>query len=253
MLITEPLNRSLYSQIELHEQIYSALDIELSKMCQRMFLRYLQRVPSSILDIRCGLGRELNALSRLCPNCVGIDDRLKVVRYGRFRYSNVTFKAGDTSSFRLQQHFDAILSLRWAINYALTNRDLERTLQSYAAHAKTGTLLILEALNADAYMPEKRLNKKQPLKSVSERFYGEAIAKSIFRQRQHFLDRQRIWNLPGQAPIEDYCRYRLFSSKELELLLAKNGFQVVGMFDNRDLDYSDLSGTDLYVAAIFHG
>ncbi|GET38108.1 class I SAM-dependent methyltransferase [Microseira wollei] len=252
MLITQQLDRSLYSQIELHEQIYSALDIELSKMCQRMFVRYLQRVPSSILDIRCGLGRELNALSRICPNCVGIDDRLQIVRSAQFRYPNLTFKVGDTSSFRLQQRFDGILSLRWAINYALTNRDLDRRLQTYADHAKTGTLLILEALNGDGYMPENRLNKK-PLKSVSERFYGEAIAKSIFRQRQHFLDRQRIWNLPGEKPIEDYCRYRLFSSKELELLLAKNGFQVVGMFDNRDLDYSDLWGTELYVAAIFQG
>ncbi|MFB2978727.1 class I SAM-dependent methyltransferase [Microseira sp. BLCC-F43] len=252
MFINKQIDRSLYSQIELHEQIYSAFDIELSKMCQRMFFRYLQRVPSSILDIRCGLGRELNALSRICPNCVGIDDRLQIVRSAQFRYPNLTFKVGDTSSFRLQQRFDGILSLRWAINYALTNRDLDRTLQTYADHAKTGTLLLLEALNADAYMPENRLNKK-PLKSVSERFYGEAIAKSIFRQRQQFLDRQRIWHLPGQEPIEDYCRYRLFSSKELELLLAKNGFQVVGMFDNRDLDYSDLCGTELYVAAIFHG
>lgn len=246
--IYQPLNR----QIELHEQIYSAFDVELSTMCQRMFVRYLQGFPSSILDIRCGLGRELNALSRICLNCVGIDDRLQIVRYAQFRYSNVTFKAGDTSSFHLHQRFDGILCLRWAINYALTDRDLDRRLQTYAAHAKTGTLLILEALNADGYMPENRMNKK-PLKSVSEKFYGKAIAKSIFRQRKQFLDRQRIWNLPGQEPIEDYCRYRLFSSKELELILEKNGFQVVGMFDNRDLDYSDLSGTELYVAAIFHG
>jgi SAM-dependent methyltransferase len=252
MFMAEQLCQSLYRQIELHEQIYSALDIELSKMCERMFFRYLQHLPSSILDIQCGLGRELNALSRICPNCVGIDDRLQIVRYGRFRYSNVKFKVGDISSFRLQQHFDAILSLRWAINYALTDQDLDRRLQTYAAHAKTGTLLILEALNAGGYRREDKLNK-QTLKRVSEKFYGKAIAKSIFRQRQQFLDRQRIWHLPGEKPIEDYCRYRLFSSKDLELLLAKNGFQVVGMFDNRELNYSDISGTQLYVAAIFHG
>lgn len=252
MLVTEELDRALHSQIELHEHIYSALDLELAKMCQQMFLRYSPHFPTSILDIRCGLGRELNALSRICSNCVGIDDRLQVVRYARFRYPNLKFKVGDTSSFRLQQRFDAILSLRWVINYQLTERDLDKTLQTYASHATPGTLLILEALNPEGYKAENRLSKK-PLKSVTEKFYGQAIAKSIFRQRKHFLDRQRIWNLPGQAAIEDYCRYRFFSSKELEIILSKNGFQIAGMFDNRDLDYSDLSGTELYVAAIFHG
>lgn len=247
-LIYQPLNR----QIELHEQIYSPLDIELPKMCQRMFVRYLQRLPASILDIGCGIGRELNAFSQIYPNCVGIDDRPQIVRYAKFRYSNVMFKVCDTSSFRLQQHFDAILSLRWVINYALTNQQLDKTLNTYAAHAKTGTLLIIEALNADAYIPGHRLNKK-PLKSVSEKFYGKARAKSIFRQRKHFLDRQRIWHFPGQEPIEDYCRYRLFSSKDLEVFLERKGFQVVGIFDNPNLTSSDLSGSNLYVAAIFHG
>jgi len=48
-----------------------------------------------------------------------------------------------------------------------------------------------------------------------------------------------------------YCEYRPFFPAELEHLLGEKGFQVVGMFDNKEMEESDLSGEWLYVAARF--
>jgi hypothetical protein len=65
--------------------------------------------------------------------------------------------------------------------------------------------------------------------------------------------RRRVWDIPGEAPVEDYCEYRLFFPAELERLLADKGFKVAGMFDNKELKESDLSGSRLHVAAIMGG
>jgi hypothetical protein len=50
--------------------------------------------------------------------------------------------------------------------------------------------------------------------------------------------------------VEDFCKYRLFFPAELEYLLGEKGFEVVGMFDNKELTETDLSGKRLYVAAV---
>ena len=67
--------------------------------------------------------------------------------------------------------------------------------------------------------------------------------------RRQLLVRRRTWSIPGSPPIEDFCEYRLFFPAELEHLLNTKGFRVLGMFDNKDLRETDLSGPRLYVAA----
>jgi len=62
--------------------------------------------------------------------------------------------------------------------------------------------------------------------------------------------RQQTWNIDGQPPVADDCRYRSFFPNEIKRLLMEKGFQVVGMFDKMELKDTDLSGLKLYVASI---
>ena len=57
------------------------------------------------------------------------------------------------------------------------------------------------------------------------------------------LKRTRVWRIPGRPDIEDYAEYRLVYPDALRRLLEAAGFVVAGMFDNRELRVSDLSGT----------
>ncbi len=109
----------LYRQPELYEKVYPVYDDQLPKMCQQIFDRYLQHYPSSILDIGCGPGRELNALARNLSDCVGIDYLPEMVRYAQSKYPTLTFQENDMRTFRLERSFEAILCLGWAITYAL--------------------------------------------------------------------------------------------------------------------------------------
>src|SRR5439155_1340854 len=56
------------------------------------------------------------------------------------------------------------------------------------------------------------------------------------------LRRTRIWRIPGQPDVEDYAEYRLVDSGELCRLLEDGGFEVRGLYDNREFEDSDLGG-----------
>ena len=78
----------------------------------------------------------------------------------------------------------------------------------------------------------------------------QLVARHYFDRRRQILVRKRAWSIPGRPPVEDFCEYRLFFPAELEHLLEEKGFRVVGMFDNKELEETDLSDRPFYVAAI---
>jgi len=134
----------LYRDPALYEKVYKS---DNSGVAQQMFERYLKSLPTSILDIGCGTGRDLNNLSAFGSDCVGVDYLPEMIDYAKSNYPNLIWHMGDMRSFRLGRTFDAILVLGWVLNYAWTEEDLAKTLETCQAHAKPNTLLVLEMLN----------------------------------------------------------------------------------------------------------
>ena len=242
----------LYRRPELYELMYPDTDEETPKLCGRLFDRYLDEPPSSILDIGCGTGRDLAVLSRDCPDCVGIDANPEMIQYARARHAQVHFQVGDMRSVRLGRTFDAILCLGSTLMYAHTNRDVHSTLQTFEAHAHDGSLLVLDIRNAIGFLPGGCVfNERTQQEVKSAGFAAETVSVHSFDRRNQRMIRERTWSIPGEPPVEDYCEYRLFFPAELEHLLAERQFRVLGMFDNKELQETDLSGRRLYVAAIY--
>lgn len=241
----------LYRNPELYEKVYPNLGDRLPRMCRQIFERYLKHYPTSILDIGCGTGRDLQALSLNCSDCVGVDFLPEMIRYAKSKYPQLEFLHADMRTLRLERTFEAIISLGWVLHYALTNEDINKTLETFATHAEKGSILILEILNGARYLTESGFREPSKFTFTSENETIRADATYHFLRREQILVRKRVWQIPGQESVEDYCKYRLFFPAELDRLLAAKGFKVVDMFDNRDLQQSDLSGRLLYVVAIF--
>jgi SAM-dependent methyltransferase len=70
-----------YDHPELYELIYPKTDEATPAMCLRMFDRFLNGRPRSFMDVGCGTGRDLAALSRSCPDCWGIDYLPHVIEF----------------------------------------------------------------------------------------------------------------------------------------------------------------------------
>ena len=245
----------LFRRPDLYEKAYPA-DDALPDMCRRLFERHLGRQPASILDIGCGTGREIEAFSETCSDCVGVDHCPEMIAFARSKHSAKhpvsTFRVGDMFSLRLGRDFEAITCLGGVMLYAMTHEEIDQTLGTFAAHARPGTVLILELFNGARYLAAGGFKEHTEFEvDFQDGTVGKGTATYDFDRRRQRLIRKRIWHIPGMPPAEDYCEYRLFFPAELEHLLAEKGFQVVGMFDNKESRESDLSGEWLYVAAVF--
>lgn len=239
----------LYDHPEHYESVYPEPNEETPQMCRRMFARFLASQPSSILDLGCGTGRDLAALSRDCPDCRGVDYLDTMIQYARSKHPGLHLQVGDMRAVRLQRRFDVILCMGSAFMYALTNEEVDQVLDTFVLHAHSGTLLILDLNNAAGYLGGGTFKEQAEFAVDGTTFSASSIARHSFDRRRQLLVRKRTWTITGSPPIEDFCEYRLFFPAELENLLNTKGFRVLGMFDNKDLRETDLSGPRLYVGA----
>jgi hypothetical protein len=69
--------------------------------------------------------------------------------------------------------------------------------------------------------------------------------------RTQILSRRRVWRISGQEDREDSGRWRLMFPKEIECHLHQHGFRVLELHDNPGLSPSDLTGSSLFVTAIY--
>jgi hypothetical protein len=74
-------------------------------------------------------------------------------------------------------------------------------------------------------------------------FKATSVSIHSLDRASRLLKRTRRWQIPGQSDVEDYAEYRLLSPDELRGLLDAGGFEVAGMYDNREFKDSDLAGT----------
>jgi ubiquinone/menaquinone biosynthesis C-methylase UbiE len=244
-------NKSItYTDPSFYEMAYPASSDVMFNMGQKIFERYLEKSPSSILDLGCGTGRELNFISTVCHDCVGVDYHEEMIRFAKSKYPHIAFQVGDIRSLRLNRTFDVVLCIGNVLTHAWTNEKLEQTLQTFAIHAKRGSLLILEFLNAAHYLSEITLKEETDLGFASNLKKGAINSYRFQRDKQLILMKYR-WEIEGQAPIEEEHTYRLLFPAELTHLLSQKGFDVVGMFDNKQLEETDLSGKMLYVISVF--
>jgi SAM-dependent methyltransferase len=241
----------LYRNPQFYELAYPEPSDETPMMCRRMFSRYLAQPPRSILDIGCGTARDLDSLSRDCPDCWGVDYLPAAIEFAAARRPHLHLEVGDMRTLRLGRPFDVILNMGSAFMYALTNADIAKVLDTFAAHSHPGTLLILDINNAASYLGGEHFKQTSELRVSSPEFTAEAHSTYSFDRRRQLLVRRRTWKIQGQGDVEDFCEYRMFFPAELEHLLSQRGFRVVGMFDNMHLQETELSGPRLYVPAIF--
>ncbi len=241
----------LYRNPQFYELAYPEPNDETPMMCRRMFSKFLSKPPRSILDIGCGTGRDLDSLSRECSDCWGVDYLAEMIEFAKVQRPRLHLHVGDMRTLQLGRTFDVIMSMGSAFMYALTNADVARVLETFVAHSHAGTLLILDINNAASYLGGKHFKQTSELRVSSPQFIAQARSIYSFDRRKQLLIRKRTWHINGQGELEDYCEYRMFFPVELEHLLSERGFRVVGIFDNMQLQETDLSGPRLYVPAIF--
>ena len=233
----------LYREPWLYEVVFPDTGDVSANMVRTAIARYLTSTPRSLLDVGCGSGRILDALSRSIPECWGVDLLASNVAYARSRRPHITFAVGDMRSVRLGRRFDVLTSLGNAISYALTDDDLAATVTTFAAHAAPGALLVLDALNARAYLDGDGFRERVEGGVDTPEFRATSVSLHTLDREARVLRRFRTWHIPGEPDVEDYAEYRLLLPEEMAKLLDRGGFDMLAMYDNRELAPTALTGT----------
>jgi len=241
----------LYRHPEFYELMYPETDEATPSMCLRMFSRFLSKPPKSILDVGSGTGRDLDVLSRTCTDCSGIDAVPENIEYAKKIRPHLNLQVEDMRTARLGRTFDVVMCMGSTLMYALTNQDVEKVLQTFVAHAHPGTLLVLDLRNASSLLDGEKFVEREKKDVNLPGLSAKVISLHSIDHYEHLLIRRRTWHIHGQEPVEDFCEYRFFYPTELEHLLGEKGFRIVGMYDNKELKDTDLSGPRLYIAATF--
>ena len=233
----------LYTRPWLYEIVFPDAEETVVGMCRAAFARYLEVPPRSVVDFGCGTGRHLQALARTIPEAWGVDLLESNIGYARERRPALTWQVGDMRTARLGRTFDAVTCFGNAISYLLADDDLRGGVATFAAHAHPGTLLLLDALNASCYLDGDGFRERIEGRVQHPEFTADSVSVHALDRTARILRRTRTWTIPGQRDIVDRAAYRLLYPEEARHLLEAGGFEVVGLYDNRQFRSSDLTGT----------
>jgi SAM-dependent methyltransferase len=239
----DPRVRSLlYREPRLYDLAFpDAAESELA-MCHAAFARFGPPGPRSALDLGCGTAKNLARLARTIPECWGVDYLEANIVYARSVRPHLTLRVGDMREVRLGRAFDVVTCFGNALSYALTDGDLARVAATFAAHARPGTLLMVDALNARAYLDGGGFEERIEGAVNTPEFTATSVSTHTLDRARRILSRTRNWRIPGEPDVEDYAEYRLLFPEELRSLVGNAGFEVRAIYDNREFRESTLTG-----------
>lgn len=232
----------LYRDPQLYDLVFPDADETIGAMVRTAIGRYVPSRPRSMLDMGCGTGRHLELFAGTIPECYGVDLLESNIIYARSVRPGITFQVGDMRTIRLGRTFDLVTCLGNVLSYALSDRDLTDTVSTFATHAHGGTLLVVDALNARAYLNADGFQERIEGRVETPGFQATSVSFHELDRTARILKRRRIWRIAGQADVEDYAEYRLLLPEEVQPLLESGGFRVLGMYDNRQFQPTDLTG-----------
>ena len=142
-------NNYLYDHPEFYDKVFP--DRISSGFCLRAIERFSPSA-NSMLDLGCGTGSTLAALSQALPDGVGIDLLEPMVQWGRKVRPSLDLRVGNMTELTLGRTFDLIGCFGWAFSYLLSDSDIAAGLACMARHSHPGTLLAFECGQADYYL-----------------------------------------------------------------------------------------------------
>ncbi|RCW77017.1 class I SAM-dependent methyltransferase [Saliterribacillus persicus] len=222
----------LHSNPFLYELFHHEDNDSMAKFILTLLNHY--KAGSKILDVGCGLGREVSFLNRNGYDVFGLDNSEEMLSWAQKRYPASTFVKGDQAAFSLAQSFDAIYCVGSTFLYNFSNETILQSLRCFREHLQTGGLLYLDMRNA-AFFLTKEGQRWLSEELVDRRKMNEQLVTLQTRFEidlpNQMLMRDYCWTVSGQEPVVEHLQHRLIFPQELVLFLEKSGFRIKELFD----------------------
>ncbi|MFT5696791.1 MAG: SAM-dependent methyltransferase [Myxococcota bacterium] len=210
---------------------------------------------ASILELGCGYGRVLEAISGADRRVVGLDLDSDLLDLARKRVAplashDINLVIGDMRSFSLDAKFERILIPYSAIYCLLTDDDVVACLRCIAEHLAPGGRVVLDAYSADGFHREGHDDKADVVDDDDDdddnneaEMYEEddgEVGTIVHGAREYRVTERSIWSrdeqlldvvyvhepLAGGHSIATQIHHRYLLSEQFGPLLAEAGLEL---------------------------
>jgi len=224
---------------ELYDLFYDWKDYAQEAERVRDLVRAHNPAALSLLDVACGTGRHLEALSQWF-RVEGVDLDEGLLTAAARRLPGVPLHVGDMRRLRLGRQFDAVTCLFSSIGYVRTLYGLRQAIRSMARHVAPGGVLIVEPWYAPGAFDPNHIGRVITVERpglAAVRMNGSRVEGRLSIMDMHYLIAR-----PGSVEhVVEIHRLGLFSDDEYRVTLADAGLAV-------EHDQEGLMGRGLWIA-----
>ena len=233
MKLPTTFSNLLHDYPELYSHVIPDPDEAMGRFLHDLLNRFAP--GQRLLDVGCGLGREVAYLHQQGYDPIGIDSSVAMIDWASRHNPGLNFVHASQQDFAFDRQFDAIICVGSTLLYNLTNRELLGTLRRFRQHMATDGVLVLDMRNAAFFLTEQGQHwLRQEHREETVLAQGRLIGLTRFdiSPATQILERFYTWIFPDQPPIYEHLQHRLLFPQELTLLLQLAGFDVELMFDD---------------------
>ena len=192
----------------------------------------------SIIELGCGTGAHAVLLAKAGYQVHGVDLSAEMLQRATERQchlptelaSRLEFSPGDIRTIRLNQQFDAVISLFHVISYQTTNEDLQAAFATVKAHLKPGGVFIFDCWYGPAVLSDRPGVRVKRLED--EEISVIRIADALTYPNENLVDvhyqvfiKQK--NTGTVEELQETHRMRYLFKPEIKLLLTQSGLEYV--------------------------
>lgn len=214
------------------------------------FIKKFMHTGEHILDVGCATGSVCGLLRQRGARAVGIDINPCFVAAARTKDPSGEYHVGDMRNFRLRRKFDVLICIGTTFSYNLTNQDILRTLLNFRAHLEPAGQVIIDVLNAVAFIGPRPFQIRTEHKFARDGFHATATIRHGLDLKTQSMTEQVSWKIRGKRLRRDPEEsLRLFFPQELRFYLEAAGFDAVKLMDGYRRISKDFSGRRLVAVA----
>ena len=193
-----------------------------SQKIHKVIQQYKKTQGNNLLDVACGTGNHIKYLKRQY-NITGLDFHKEMLDIARNKFPNIKFLQRDMTSFNLNKKYDIITCLFGSIAYAKTYSNLEKVIDCFSKHLKSGGVVIIEPFIS----PDKWEDGCVDLRTVDRP--GLKISRVSFSYTQNKLKitdmRYTIATKDGIKEIKEKHETGLFAIDKFLNIMKNKGFK----------------------------
>lgn len=224
-----------YSSLSLYYDLLSQGNDDRAHLSLEKILR--ENKARTVLDLTCGTGAQVLWLARKGFQVVGSDQSHELLKIATMKAKDagltIPFHYGDMREVCLGK-FDAVITIFNAIGH-LTKKDFETALKNIEENLNPGGVFIFDIFNLEALSEQVVKNFAMDNKKSVDKTTIRHIQKSTLDRTSGLLTSFDEFTIQEgtkePVTINESFSLQLYTADELEEMLIRNGFEIVGQYD----------------------